>query len=172
MPWRVLVVDDEELVRWSLVERLRQSGYETLEAGTVAGAIELADASPDLVLLDHHLPDGDGVSAAKTLLERDPDVLVIMFTDPKKGASDSGVIGGAVFDHAAKPFDLDDVIRRVERALEMTRVHRELRTLRGIVSGSNRLDSIVGESESMQRVKALVRKIATSQGSTVLIRGE
>ena len=64
---RVLVVDDEQLIRWSVVERLREDGHEVTEAGTAADALERADQGVDLVLLDYKLPDDDGLSVLKKL---------------------------------------------------------------------------------------------------------
>ena len=61
MSRRVLVVDDEELIRWSLAERLRSDGHEIIEAGTGADALDRADTGVDLVLLDYKLPDEDGI---------------------------------------------------------------------------------------------------------------
>jgi two-component system response regulator AtoC len=76
------------------------------------------------------------------------------------------------FDYATKPFDLDDVARRVATALGTTRLRRELRTLKAQLSRPFSIESIIGESAAMARVKVLVRKIAASPGSTVLITGE
>jgi DNA-binding NtrC family response regulator len=168
----VLVLDDEELIRWSLVERLRADGYDILEAGTAAEALERADTGVDLVLLDYKLPDEDGISLLKKLREVDPDVLVIMLTAHQQIELVVEAMKAGAFDYATKPFDLDDVALRVARALETTRLRRELRTLRESLSRPYSLGSIIGESEPMHRVKALVRKIATSPGSTVLITGE
>ena len=172
MPRRVLVVDDEELIRWALAQRLRSDGYEVLDAGTTAEALAHAETGVDLALLDYQLPDGDGLSLLKKLRELDPDVLAIMLTGRQDVDLVVEVMKAGAFDYATKPFELDDVAVRVERALETTRLRRELRTLRNEMARPYSLGSIIGESEPMQRVKALVRKIATSPGSTVLITGE
>src|SRR5436190_23365281 len=130
MARRVLIVDDEELIRWSLVERLRADGHATMEAGTAAEALERADEGPDLVLLDYKLPDADGISVLKKFRELDPDVLVIMLTAHQNVEIVVEAMKAGAFDYAIKPFDLDDVALRVNRALETNRLRRELRTLR------------------------------------------
>ena len=76
----ILVVDDEELIRWSLTDRLKSEGYNVVEAGTAADALARSADGVDLVLLDYRLPDGDGLSVLKKIKERTPDTLVIMLT--------------------------------------------------------------------------------------------
>jgi len=169
---RVLIVDDEALIRWSLAERLRADGHQVLEAGSVAEAITQAEQGVDLVLLDYKLPDGDGLEVLHRLREMDPDTLVMMLTAHKGIDTVVESVKGGAFDYATKPFDLDDVARRVERALETTRLRRELRTLQTGLSRPFSLTSVIGESAPMQKIKTLVRKVATSPGSTVLITGE
>jgi two-component system response regulator AtoC len=172
MARHVLVVDDEEMIRWSVVERLRAEGHAVSEAGTAAEAVERAEGGIDLVLLDYHLPDGDGASVLKHINRVEPDALVIMATDHQDGTRTADVMPAGAFDYAAKPFDLDDVAMRVGRALETTRLRRELRIMREMLARRYAPAAIVGESEPMLRLKGLVRKVATSQGSTVLITGE
>jgi DNA-binding NtrC family response regulator len=169
---RVLVVDDEQLIRWSLVERLREEGHDVVEAATAAEAIERADLGVDLVLLDYKLPDGDGLGVLKKLREIDPDTLVIMLTAHRGVEIVVEAMKAGAFDYATKPFDLDDVALRVSRALETTRLRRELRTLRDSLARPYGVASIIGEAEPMQRVKQLVRKVAASPSSTVLLTGE
>src|SRR3954449_5157643 len=76
----ILVVDDEQLIRWSLTERLKQENYRVVEAATAAAAIERHAEGVDLVLLDYRLPDGDGLSVLKQIKEADADTLVILLT--------------------------------------------------------------------------------------------
>src|SRR5262245_9542963 len=145
MSRRVLVVDDEELIRWSLAERLRADGHDITEAGTAAAALDEAESGVDLVLLDYKLPDDDGISVLKKLRELDPDVLVIMLTAHKQVELVVDAMKAGAFDYATKPFDLDDISLRVTRALETTRLRRELRTLRESLSRPYSLGSIIGE---------------------------
>jgi two-component system response regulator AtoC len=169
---RVLIVDDEQLVRWSLAERLRDAGHDVVEAATGADALEQAELGADLVLLDYRLPDEDGLTILKKLRELDPDTPVVMLTAHTSVETIVEAVKAGAFDYATKPFDLDDLVLRVSRALEATRLRRELRTLRAVLARPYCLGSIIGESEVMQRVKTLVRKVASSPGSTVLLTGE
>src|SRR5436190_10442811 len=76
----ILVVDDEQLIRWSLATRLKEAGYRVLEAETGADALKQCREGVDLVLLDYRLPDADGLVVLKQIKEADPDILVILLT--------------------------------------------------------------------------------------------
>jgi two-component system, NtrC family, response regulator AtoC len=168
----ILIVDDEQLIRWSLAERLRTEGYDILEAENGAQALEHAQQGVDLVLLDYKLPDLDGVTILRRLKELDPDTLVILLT--AYASVDTAVMAmklGA-YHFANKPFDLDTIAAMVEQALETTSLRREVRRLRASEAQPYALDRIVGESPRMLELKALLKKIAGSPASTVLLTGE
>src|SRR5262245_29253755 len=102
----ILVVDDEPLIRFSLRDRLSEEGYRVLEAGTVAEAIAAGAESPDLVLLDYRLPDGDGIEVLKKFKERDPDVLVILLTALANVDLAVEAMKQGAYHYANKPFNL------------------------------------------------------------------
>ena len=131
----ILVVDDEALIRWSLTERLKSERYQVLEAETGARALEQVREGVDLVLLDFKLPDTDGVSVLRKIKEYDPDILVVLLTAfaTIETAVEAMRIGAYHF--ANKPFNLDDVVGTVSRALETTRLRREVRQLRAREAG-------------------------------------
>ena len=168
----ILVVDDEQLIRWSLVERLRAEGYEAVEAENGAQALEKVHDGVDLVLLDYKLPDTDGVSVLRRIKEHDPDILVILLTAyaTVETAVEAMKIGAYHF--ANKPFNLDDVARTVAQALETTRLRREVRQLRATQAQPYAFDRIVGESAEMDALRALLRRVASSPATTVLLTGE
>ena len=168
----ILVVDDEALIRWSLAERLKSEGYEVLEAETGGAALEKVPEGIDLVLLDYKLPDIDGVSVLRKIKEFDQDILVILLTAYASVETAVEAMKLGAYHFANKPFNLDDVVATVERALETTRLRREVRQYRTNAARPYGLHSIVGSSPAMTTLRALVARVATSPASTVLLTGE
>jgi DNA-binding NtrC family response regulator len=168
----LLIVDDEELVRWSLRERFTRDGYTVLESGTAAGAIERLSPAVDLVLLDHRLPDGDGLTVLRQIKEISPDTLVILMTAFSTVENAVAAMKHGAYHYLNKPFNLDDVAVLVEKALETSRLRREVRLLRGTQSREFGFDAIIGASPSMTAAKALLERIAASPATTVLLTGE
>jgi two-component system, NtrC family, response regulator AtoC len=168
----LLIVDDEELVRWSLRERFRRDGYTVLESGTAAGAIDKITPAVDLVLLDHRLPDGDGLTVLRQIKELSPDTLVILMTAFSTVENAVTAMKHGAYHYLNKPFNLDDVSAIVEKALETSRLRREVRMLRGSQSREYGFDAIIGASPAMVAAKALLERIAASPATTVLLTGE
>src|SRR5829696_3846262 len=123
----ILVVDDEALIRWSLRERLQADGHTVLEAETGQAALEKLPEGIDLVLLDYRLPDTDGLSLLKRIKEFDHDVLVILLTAYASVDTAVEAMKQGAYHFANKPFNLDEVAATVDRALEATRLRREVR---------------------------------------------
>ena len=168
----ILVVDDEALIRWSLRERLQAEGYAVLEAETGKEALDKLPEGIDLVLLDYRLPDTDGVSVLRQIKAFDQDVLVIMLTAYAnvEAAVEAMKLGAYHFAH--KPFNLDEVAATVDRALETTRLRRELRQYRTNAARPYGLQRLVGESAEIRSLRSLAGRVAASPASTVLLTGE
>ncbi len=168
----ILIVDDEELIRWSLRERLSKEGYDLLEAGTAADAIAQVSSDVDLILLDFRLPDGDGLDVLRTVKDKSPETLVILMTafSTIENAVEAMKLGA--FHYVNKPFNLDEVALLVEKALETSQLRREVRNLRSSQGREFAFDAIIGASPAMVQVKTLLARIASSPASTVLLTGE
>jgi DNA-binding NtrC family response regulator len=113
---RVLVIDDDPLVRWALSARLEELGLDVIEAGSVREALE-RESEADLVLLDLRLPDGDGLLTAREILSRHPErplLLMTAFATPELAAEASRAGVRRCID---KPFDMEAVARIVDESL-------------------------------------------------------
>src|SRR4051812_13218304 len=168
----ILVVDDEQLIRWSLTERLKQENYRVVEAATASSAIERHAEGVDLVLLDYKLPDGDGLTVLKRIKEADEDTLVILLTAHSSVDMAVDAMKHGAYHYANKPFNLDEIALLVEKALETTRLRRDVKALRASQGQPFGLDRIVGEGRAVREAKALLQKVAQSPASTVLLTGE
>ena len=168
----LLVVDDEDLIRSSLKERFEATGYRVLEAETGERALASLEDGVDLALLDYKLPDADGLALLKQIRSAEPDTLVILMTAYASVETAVEAMKQGAYDYVRKPFDLDEVQLLVERALETTRLRREVRELRARESEPYAFDRIIGESAVVQELRAMLAKIAASPASTVLLTGE
>jgi len=168
----ILVVDDEALIRWSLTERLKFEGYEVREAETGQAALDTLPEGVDLVLLDYRLPDTDGVSVLRKIKEFDQDILVILLTAFATVDTAVEAMKLGAYHFANKPFNLDEIAATVERALETTRLRREVRQFRSNAARPYSLERIVGSSPQMTALRQLVARVAVTPASTVLLTGE
>ncbi len=168
----ILVVDDEALIRWSLAERLKAEGYDVLEAETGRAALEKLPEGVDLILLDYRLPDTDGVTVLRKAKEFDQDILVILLTAYASVETAVEAMKLGAYHFANKPFNLDEVSATVERALETTRLRREVRQFRTNAARPYSLQSVVGASPAITALRHLVARVAISPASTVLLTGE
>jgi DNA-binding NtrC family response regulator len=169
---KILVVDDEPLIRWSLNERLSQEGYTVVEAGTAKDALASFGPDIDLALLDFRLPDSDGLRVLKLFKASEPDVPVIMLTAVSTVETAVEAMKQGAYHYANKPFNLDELALVVQKALETTALRREVRALRASRSEPYALSRIVGESSPMLALKSMLQRVASSPASTVLLVGE
>ena len=173
MKEKILIVDDERLVRQSLEKGLSEQGYLAISADKGRAAIALVEEeSPDLVLLDLRLPDLNGIEVLKRLREIDKNLMVLIMT--AYGSLDTAIaaIRSGAYDYLTKPFDLETILLAVRQALEASTLKKKValfRTQENVRFGLHRL---VGESSIMGEVRQKIRQIAQSEASTVLLEGE
>lgn len=166
----VLIIDDEEMARSFVGEALKDAGYQTIEAGTLAEAREIIQVGQaDIILLDVMLPDGSGLSLLDVIARENPSPPVILIT--AFGEIDTAVEAmkkGAI-DFLQKPLDLERLQQAVARAGEIVTMRRELDLFRR--SSSGQAEMIVGETPAMKKLVHEAERAAQASVS-VLITGE
>jgi two-component system, NtrC family, response regulator AtoC len=169
---KVLVVDDDSAIRYTLTEALRGWGYEPLEASTVA-ALESFDAEkPSAVLQDVNLPDGSGLDALLEYKKRQPQAIVIMITGNVQLEDTIAALRGGAYDFIGKPVRLGELQVTIRNGIEAGRLRREIRYLRREQGRRFGFDQIIGQSPAMAEMIRLARKVAASEASSVLLLGE
>jgi DNA-binding NtrC family response regulator len=165
---RILVVEDEAVIRSALKRLLERHDYEVMEAASMEQALELDDLpSTDLIIADLRLPGAPGTDAIHML--EDVPVLIMTSFASVRSAVDSMKLGAV--DYIAKPFNHDEMLLSVERILTEDRIRRQNRALKSDIARAYPVSGIVGSSEAMAEVFARVDKVAPTD-VTVLIVGE
>jgi two-component system response regulator AtoC len=170
---KILVVDDEHLIRWSLEQNLKKQGYEVFTAGSGEEALKVVrEETPDLMLLDIQLPGISGLEVLEKVKETEEEIIVIMVT--ALGVLETAVkaMRMGAYDYINKPFNLDELGIVIRKALETSELKKEVAHLRSEQSRHYGISNLVGNSRHMKNVLAMVEKIAKSDASTVLIQGE
>jgi DNA-binding NtrC family response regulator len=168
----ILVVDDEPIIRESLAEVLTQEGYAVTACGSAEEALGLARRQRfEVALCDVQLPGLDGLALLDRLLKIDPELLVLLITAYGTVESAVAAFQRGAHDYLMKPMLLDEVLAKVHRLLEYRALANDNQWLRRELSQSEEADFIVGHSPAMQRVMHVVRKVAPTP-STVLLVGE
>jgi Nif-specific regulatory protein len=169
---RILVADDHDALRRGLALALSAAGHEVEEASNGNAALErLHESYFDVVVSDLKMGGSDGLDVLRTTKSLHPTVSVILMTafGTVNTAVEAMKIGA--FDYVQKPFEIEEMEVKIEKALELKRLRHELDYLRNEQQESYDFEKIVGNSDALQRVLTVVKKVAKSN-STVLIHGE
>jgi DNA-binding NtrC family response regulator len=168
----LLIVDDEQVVRDSLVQWFTEEGYRVEAAATAAEALaRLASGDVDLIIADIRMPGMDGLELLEKIQSEQLDTAVIIMTGYASVESAVRALKHGAFDYITKPFDPDDLSVVVRNALEQQRLKRENRMLREQLAESQAVPELIGQSEAMRRVKEQIETVAPVD-TTVLIEGE
>lgn len=183
----VLVVDDKEMLRDSVAVTLQRAGFTILAAPSGDQALEvIAKRRPDAVVTDLRMPGLTGLELIERIRQIDDDLPIVLMTAYGTVETAVEAMKLGAFDYITKPFEGDELLVAVKRALEHARLRRENAVLRinapegtlghndsthAAHGGRTGLDRIIGDSVPVRHFKEKIRAIAKSQG-TVLIAGE
>lgn len=171
----ILIVDDEETIRLSVREFLDAQGYEAIAAGSCEEALEKMDTfMPDLILLDLRLPNINGVELIEKIKEKDPNALMVVMTGYGSVDSAVEVMRLGAYDYLEKPFKLDRLRSVVEKALRRQGLRQEVLEIKEKQwTFDEESDGIIiGNSPQMKEIYSLIKQVAKSSSTTVLIQGE
>ena len=169
---KILVVDDEQSLREVLSIMLKRAGYAVTIAMDGEDAVELLQKEIfDLVITDLRMPKVDGMEVLKAVKSASPETVVLIITAFTSADSAVEAMKQGAYDYLTKPFQLDEVQLIIRNALEKRRLTTENMLLKREMASQSSFAQLVGQSEAIQRVFEVVRKVADSK-SNVLICGE
>ncbi|HUL17436.1 MAG TPA: sigma-54 dependent transcriptional regulator [Terriglobales bacterium] len=169
---RILIVDDEAVVRDSLAKWFSNEGYQIKSSASANEALAVVrPAEWDVVLLDIKMPGMDGMELQRHLKEIDPELIVIVMTGYASVETAVQALKAGAYDYITKPFDPEDLLNTVSHAIEHHRAQREVARLQEQLREVSPKAELIGESPAMKRVWEMIEVVAPSD-STVLITGE
>ncbi len=169
---RILIADDHDALRRGLARALTEAGHDTEEAPNGNAAIaRLHDGFFDVVLSDLKMGGSDGLEVLRTAKALHPLTAVILMTAFGSVTTAVEAMKSGAFDFVQKPFEIEEMEIKIEKALELRRMRHELDYLRHTQNDIYEFDRIIGSSGALAKVLAVVRKV-TRSNTTVLIRGE
>ncbi|HEV8428806.1 MAG TPA: sigma-54 dependent transcriptional regulator [Pyrinomonadaceae bacterium] len=170
---QILVIDDDQAIRWTLREALLSWGFNPSEAGSVAEGLGLFNAEPPAaVLLDIDLPDGSGLDVLREIKRQNSEVIVIMITGNVQIDNTISALRGGAYDFIGKPISLEELRITIRNAIEARHLRREVEQVRKERAREFNFRQIVGESPAMKKMLGLAAKVAESEVSSVLLQGE
>jgi DNA-binding NtrC family response regulator len=172
----VLVVDDEKTFRIVAEEALSSEGFTVTTAASGQAGLAAWQREPtDLVILDRHLPDTDGIAVLEAIVkeaaERGLDTLIVIATAYADVTSAVQAVKLGAFDYLSKPLQLPELVVTVRKALEAKRLRAQVRQLSGRAAAALG-DFVAGTSPAMRQVVDMVDKVAQATDTTVLVQGE
>jgi two-component system response regulator HydG len=169
---KILIVDDELVVRDSLGKWFTSEGYTARPAGGAREALEIIQqAEFDIALIDIKMPGMDGMELQARLREADPDLTVIIMTGYASVETAVTALKHGAYDYITKPVDPDELSHLVAKALEHKRARREVVRLRENLQEAFPSLELIGKSPAMKKVTELIEMVANTE-ATVLITGE
>ena len=164
---KILVIDDEFLIRYTLAEGLKDRGYETESAGSVEEGLEkMKTFGPEVILLDNLLENSRGMDEIPAFRKLDENVQVIMMTAYGSVSQAVEAIKQGAYDYVLKPFDIDEIEIIISRSLESVRNRESLEFLKG------QTKEFLGSSESARRIRSDIALLGENSSVSVMIRGE
>lgn len=164
---KVLIVDDEFLIRFTLEEGLKDRGYETQSAETVKDALEkMKTFHPQVILLDNRLQDSLGIDEISTFRSADEEVQVILMTAYGSVAQAVEATKRGAYDYILKPFDIDEIDRIASRCIGQMQDRESLEFLKG------KTQEFIGVSDAAIRIRRHIGLLGKNSTVNVLIRGE
>jgi DNA-binding NtrC family response regulator len=171
-PLRVLIVEDEKIIRTTLREYLSSEGYDAVEAATVAEALARSrEKDFTVAVCDVQLPDGDGLALSRRLMQLNPELFVLIITAYATVENAVEAFTAGVYDYLVKPVFFDDLKHKLERLFRYRELFLENQSLRRELTRRDKFDELVGSSKSLQAVQETIRKVAVTN-CNVLLEGE
>ena len=169
---RILIADDHDSLRRGLAQAVAEAGHDVEEAPNGNAAIEkLHEGFFDVVVSDLKMGGSTGLEVLKTAKTLHPSSAIILMTAFGSVSTAVEAMKSGAFDYVQKPFEIEEMEVKIEKALEMRRMQNQIDYLRHAQGDIYDFDRIIGSSGALEKVLAVVRKVAKSN-TTVLVRGE